>query len=155
MAMFDFVINDQSVGQTIGPADGFLVNLTTPSPKYEVPQWSESKRLWLSAYFVSRGSLDYRDLYCTCSSQNGLPSKIMAQGKSLGYSGGLIVVCVPKGSAWAVTWSDIPYGRPPPPTLPGGTAMETGSSMSLRGGSRRPNRTHWTPSGGGNSPRAR
>lgn len=34
MATFDFVVDDTMVGTTIGPADGFLVNLTqtTPSP---------------------------------------------------------------------------------------------------------------------------
>jgi hypothetical protein len=39
MATFDFTVTEANIAQVIGPADGFLVNLTmTTPPVHEVPR---------------------------------------------------------------------------------------------------------------------
>jgi hypothetical protein len=66
MAMTDFTIDETFVGQTIGPADGFLVNLvlTTPPPRYEIPEGDAGRGIWKRGYLQLRGSGDIRDLIC-------------------------------------------------------------------------------------------
>jgi hypothetical protein len=118
MAMFDFTLDDQSVGQTIGPANGFLVSLimTTPPSKYEVPDHSAAAQQFTSGYFVLRASGDTQNIYCSLT---GFISPVLARDHSLAYRGDLKVVCVPKGSTWSVTLSDVPNPRAPPPAIIG------------------------------------
>lgn len=86
MARFDFTLDETSIGQTIGPPDGFLVSLvmTTPPVNDGPPRWNEGSRRWVSGYFVLRGSGDTRDLYCA---RSGFVSNVLIQDHSLGYSG--------------------------------------------------------------------
>ena len=52
MANFDFTV-DESIGKTIGPANGYLVNLTrTQAGPYDPAQWSAAKQQWLTGRFV-------------------------------------------------------------------------------------------------------
>jgi hypothetical protein len=113
MANFDFVIDDQSVGQTIGPQDGFLVSLvvTQPPLKYVVADWDEGKMQWKSGYLQLRGSGDSQNIFCSNPHQWGYLSKFLVQNHSLGYRGGLVVVCVPKGAVFSLTLSDIPNDK--------------------------------------------
>ena len=112
--MFDFTIDESSIGQTIGPTDGFLVNLImTAPPVHEVPRWDEGKLRWVAGYFTLRGSRDVRDLYC---SQTGFATNVLVRNHSLGYRGDLAVVSAPRGSTWSITLADAPNPRVPLPT---------------------------------------
>jgi hypothetical protein len=104
--MFDFTIDDQSVGQTIGPSNGFLVNLrmTQPPSVYETPDHNPGTQQFKSGYFVLRGSGDTRNLYCSLT---GHFSYVLVQNNSLGYRGDLAVVSLPRGSTWSLTLSDV------------------------------------------------
>jgi hypothetical protein len=106
MALFDFTLDDQSVGQTIGPANGFLVNLTlqTPPSVYETPDHNPATQQYKSGYFVLRGSGDTQNLYCSLT---GYVSNAVVRSHGLGYRGDLVAICVPRGSTWLLTLSDV------------------------------------------------
>lgn len=109
MATTEFQITDADIGRVLTPADGFLVSLvvTTPPPKYEVPEWDPGRRCWRTSYFVLRGSDDFRDLYCASPSSWGYVSKTLVINQSLGYAGDLQIVCVPRGAVFELTLSDV------------------------------------------------
>lgn len=111
MATTEHTITDANIGQVIGPADGFLVSLrmTTP-PIYEVPEGDDGSGVWKRGVLQLRGSRSVRDLYCNSVVQNGFSA---VAGHSLGYRGDLIVRCVPRGGAFALTLSDLPVARRP------------------------------------------
>jgi hypothetical protein len=132
MATFDFTVTEANIGQVIGPADGFLVNLTmTTPPVHEVPRWNEGSQKWVSGYFVLRGSSDIRDFYC---SQTRFTSNVLVRDHSLGYRGDLVVVNVPARvfGRWDVPRDDCdqPAGR-------NRTARRSGASRSRGGASKR------------------
>jgi hypothetical protein len=110
MALTSYAINETSVGAALPITDGFL---TTPPPKYEIAEWDEGRRCWRRGYFVLRGERDFRDLYCANPSQWGYLSHVLIQNQSLGYRGNLIVVCVPRGSQFSITLSDVENPRAP------------------------------------------
>ena len=101
------------------------------SPVYEVPCWTEGNRHWVSGYLELRGSRAVRSLISWSPAQNGLvigtpsigvggksiPAMLLRDG-SLDYRGDLMVLCVPKGGAFTIQLSDIPYVAPPPPAFP-------------------------------------
>jgi hypothetical protein len=131
MATFDFTIDETFVGATIGPVDGFVVNLKrTKAGPYDPPAFSEAKQQWTNGRLVLRGSRDYRNLMCIdtqsdgyWASQYGNTASVL-NNASVSYPGELTVVCVPKGSVWEITLSDIPYVRAPV------TAAEWWSSLT-------------------------
>lgn len=121
MALFDFTITDQNVGELIGPQAGYLVNLamTTPPARLEIPSWDPGRQRWVSAYLVLRGQHDIRDLVCCNPSIDagsfqwwGSEGRLLTNS-SLFYRGTLVIVCVPRGSVWAVSLSDIPIAPLP------------------------------------------
>jgi hypothetical protein len=106
----DFTITDADIGRTIGPRDGFLVSLTmavAPSV-YEVPDANPATQQFKSGYFTLRGSGDVRNLY---NSLTGGLSPVLIQNHSLAYHGDLKVVCVPRGSTWSITLSDVALSK--------------------------------------------
>ena len=119
----DFTITDADIGRVLPITDGYLVNLTrtasTP-PGFEIIQWDEGRQRFKAGRFVLRGTGDFRDL-CCIDTQSGVS---MQHGRSdaawtnanIGYRGGLEVVCVPRGSQWSLTISDIPNQRSAPAT---------------------------------------
>jgi hypothetical protein len=119
MANFDFTVDETNIGQTIGPANGYLVNLTrTQAGPYDPAQWSAAKQQWLTGRFVLRGSGDVKDLVCIdtqhgggWASHGGLGDIVWGDANIA--LADLIVACVPRGSAWTVTLSDVPNPRAP------------------------------------------
>jgi hypothetical protein len=104
---------------------GFLVNLrrTGNQSGYVVPEWDDGKMLWKSGYLVLRGSRDLRDLV-SASPQTGGGwgpdgSGAMVINGSIAYHGQLQIVCVPRGSTFSVTLSDVENPRTPS-SLPSG-----------------------------------
>ena len=66
MATFDFVIDRSTVGQSIGPANGFLVDLRqTKSPLDDGPSRCAPDGTWVSGKIQLRGSQDVRDVICS------------------------------------------------------------------------------------------
>ena len=128
MPNFDFTV-DESIGKTIGPANGYLVNLTrTQAGPYDPAQWSAAKQQWLTGRFVLRGSGDVKDLVCIdtqhgggWASHGGLGDIVWGDA-NIAHAGDLIVACVPRGSVWTVTLSDVPNPRAPLAT-PGGPGL--------------------------------
>ena len=124
MATFNFIIDETFVGATSGPVDGFVVNLKrTQAGPYDPPAFSEAKQQWTAGRFVLRGSRDFRNLMCIdtqsdgyWASQYGNTAGVLTSA-SVSYPGELQIICIPKGSVWEITLSDIPY-VPPPPSLP-------------------------------------
>jgi hypothetical protein len=108
--LYDFTITDTFIGQTIGPNVGFLVDLKQvrgPS-RYIAPAFDEGRQHWVSGYFQIRGALDHRDLVCVCPSQSpSAPFGTYVINKSIAYRGALTVLCVPVGSEWRMTLSDV------------------------------------------------
>jgi hypothetical protein len=143
MAKFDYTLTDADVGRVLSIANGFLtdVRMTTPPSGYETPRWSEGAQKWLSAYFVLRGSGDYRDLVSFNPSQSG---GVLAWSGSIGglltdgnlpFRGDLTIVCLPRGSVWEVSVSDTPNVRAPRPYSDG---ANFGDYPSYRHGVGRP-----------------
>lgn len=138
MALTEYTLDDQSVGQTLTPADGFLTGLTmtTPPPQSETPDHDPAKQHFTSAYFTIRGERDLRDLVNVSPRDNGGafswwgPDANMVVDGSLPYAGGLVVVGVPKGSVWSLSLSDVPIVRTPPP--PGSRGVPFGNSDPTR-----------------------
>ena len=59
MKMFDFTIDDESVGQTIGPSNGFPVNSEDDAgrhPSTKRPTTTQATQQFKSGYFVFGGS---------------------------------------------------------------------------------------------------
>jgi hypothetical protein len=106
----DFTITDADIGRTIGPRDGFLVSLTMTAPPsvYETPDASAATQQFTSGYFTLRGSGDTQNLYCSLT---GHLSKFLIANHSLGYRGELVVMCVPRGSQWSITVSDVALSK--------------------------------------------
>jgi hypothetical protein len=91
-----------------------------PSPSYETPDASPSKQAFTSAYFTLRGSRDLRDLINVSPQSGGAATywgsdANMVSNGNLPYRGDLIVQCVPRGSTWTLTLSDISNLRAPAP----------------------------------------
>jgi hypothetical protein len=111
MATFDFVIDRSTVGQSIGPANGFLVDLRqTKSPVDDGPSRCAPDGTWVSGKIQLRGSRDVRDVICSDSLDVGGWSgktKILVANHSLNYRGDLLVRCVPKGAIFEITLSDV------------------------------------------------
>ena len=122
MSNFDFVITDANVGTALTPENGFVVNLSmTQAPVLDGdPRWDEGRRVWRSHYLVLRGQYDIRDLVsfdpmstpgALCG---GAPRGEVLINASIGYRGGLQIICVPRGSTWSLTLSDVANPRPAP-----------------------------------------
>ena len=108
MALFEFDVDDSFIGKTIGPPDGgFLVDnrQARPASSYITP-YGNSNGIWVSGYFQIRGSLDQRDLICVNPSQAPASDGHVA-ARSIPYHGALRILCVPKGSLWRMTLSDV------------------------------------------------
>jgi hypothetical protein len=108
------------MGATIGPVDGFVVNLKrTKAGPYDPPSFSAATQQWTTGRLVLRGSRDFRNLMCIDTQSDGYWASQYSStasvliSASVSYPGELIVVCVPKGSVWEITLSDIPYVRAP------------------------------------------
>jgi hypothetical protein len=116
VALSEYTITDADVGRVLTPADGFLVTLrmTTPPAAYETPEGDDFTGIWRRGYLQLRASGDHKDLFCASPSSWGYVSKLLVGNQSLSYRGDLRVVCVPRGSEFSVTLSDIPIDR----TLP-------------------------------------
>ena len=118
--MTEYTLTDASVGDVLSITDGLLVSLSmTQSGGFDgSPRFDEGKLIWVSGYFVLRGSLDIRDLICLSpqSGGGGGPDGVMVANHGLGYRGDLLVVAVPRGSTWSLTISDVESPRAPPPT---------------------------------------
>ena len=112
MALTDYTLTDASVGQTIGPPNGFLVSLkmTTP-PKHETPEGDDGSGIWRRGYLQLRGSGDVRDVYCATT--GSVPGGFLIGNNSIPFKGDLIVRCVPRGGVFALTLSDLPNRRAP------------------------------------------
>jgi hypothetical protein len=131
MALTEYTITDADIGRVLPVADGFVVNLKrTKAGPYDPPAFSEAKQQWTTGRFVLRGSRDFRNLMCIdtqsdgyWASQYGNTASVL-NNASVGYRGDLTIVCVPKGSVWEITLSDIPYVRVPV------TAAEWWSSLT-------------------------
>jgi hypothetical protein len=102
MATTDFVLTDADVGRALGVPDGYLVSLSmTQSGGFDgSPRFDEGKQIWISGYFVLRGSLDLRDLICVSPQSGGAAAYWGGDGNmvvngSIGYRGDLVVVAVP------------------------------------------------------------
>jgi hypothetical protein len=112
---FDFTITDADIGRALDPMDGYLVGLrqTQNQTANEVPEWDNGRGVWRSAYFVLRGNNDHQAIFCASPQSGGTvdPAKVWVVNQSLRYRGQLIVQCVPRGSIWSLTLSDIPVVR--------------------------------------------
>lgn len=122
MATTEFTLDDSMIGQSIGPPDAWLTYLgRTQAGPYEMPQWSEGKRQWLTGRLVLQGSGDHKPMLCL-DTQNGGGwgsgfadvANVVNDG-SISYRGDLQVICVPKGSVWRVVLSDVENPRQPMP----------------------------------------
>lgn len=110
MALFEYLIDDSSIGAVLDPPNGFLSSLRrTQAGIREEPQFSASLQRWTSGYFVLRASGKSQNLIVGPS--DGIPSMIWAAGASYGYHGALKVVAVPRGSEWQLTLSDQPVAH--------------------------------------------
>jgi hypothetical protein len=109
--MYDLVIDRSMVGQTIGPANGFLVDLRqTKSPVDDGGSRCAPDGTWVSGKIQLRGSKDVRDLICSDSLDVGGWSgktKTLVANHSLDYRGELKIRCVPKGAIFEITLSDV------------------------------------------------
>jgi hypothetical protein len=119
MATFDFTLSVDDIGAALAPADGYLVNLsqTSPSSDRSDPQFSAAMQRWKTGYISLRGERDRQAIYCNRSSVwtplwSG-DTRILITNQSLDYHGRLVVECVPKGSTWSLTLSDVPIFRAP------------------------------------------
>jgi hypothetical protein len=109
--MYDLVIDRSMVGQTIGPANGFLVDLRqTKSPVDDGGSRCAPDGTWVSGKIQLRGSRDVRDLICSDSLDVGGWSgktKTLVANHSLPYQGDLRVRCVPRGAVFEISLSDV------------------------------------------------
>jgi hypothetical protein len=119
MATFDFTLDETSIGSALDPVDGFLVSLsqTAPSTDRAEPQWSQSLGRWKTGYCTLKGERDTQALY-SCRPGVWTPQwagnvRVLISNASFPYAGRLIVQCIPKGSTWSVTLSDVPNVRAP------------------------------------------
>jgi hypothetical protein len=114
MALTELVLDDSYIGQTIGPQNGWLVDLvqTGRATKSVTPCFNEGKQHWVSAYIQLRGSKDVRDIFCLNPSQSPAPPLSTSKrhthvvNDSIPYLGDLIVKCLPAGSTWEIALSD-------------------------------------------------
>ena len=114
MATFDFVIDETFMGTTIGPVDGFVVSLKrTKAGPFDPPAFDEGKQRWTNGRFVLRGSREFRNLVCIDTQSgggaNGGGYENVLLSASIGYWGELQIICIPKGSVWEITLSDVPF----------------------------------------------
>ena len=117
MALTNITIDETSIGGALDPADGFLVSLsqTTPAVPDGDPQWSASLGRWRTGYLVLKGERDTQAVYSNRPSVwtplwSGGERSLIASN-SLPYAGRLRIECVPKGSTWSLTVSDVPFVR--------------------------------------------
>jgi hypothetical protein len=117
MAQTSYTITEANIGAVLTPADGWITDLRqTQAGPYDMAQWSEGKQQWTKGRFVLRGEREFRDL-CCIDTQNGMYASHWAHNAfvwtkaSIGYAGGLAVICVPRGSVWELVLSDIPLVR--------------------------------------------
>jgi hypothetical protein len=106
MALFDYEITDADIGRALDPPSGFLVEnrQIRPTSVYVAPYGYNG--IWASGYFQIRGALDQRDLVCVNRSQ-GPAWDGHITGRSIAYHGLLKILCVPVGSMWKMTLSDV------------------------------------------------
>ena len=95
----DYTITDADVGMVLTPEDGYLVNLVKTQPGIfdGAPQWDYARCVWKTGYFVLRGQYDIRNLFSIDLAQ-ALAGGVWVTNNNLGFRGGLVVVCVPRGS---------------------------------------------------------
>jgi hypothetical protein len=110
---FDYVLTDADIGTSIGPVDGFLVDLSQTSPPTQnSPPQATPAGVWTGGnYLQLRGEKDYRDLYCAqpaTAFMNWSGKRLfLVVNHSLPYRGQLAINAVPKGSTFAITLSDV------------------------------------------------
>ena len=75
-------------------------------------QFSAATQTYKAGQFVLKASGDFQNLV-SLAPADVIPTGIWAQAASIAFRGALKVVCVPKGSTWSVTLSDVPVDRPP------------------------------------------
>jgi hypothetical protein len=133
MATFNFTLTDADMGRVLTPADGFVVKLRrTKAGPFDPPSFSEATQQFTTGRFVLRGSRDFRNLVCIDTQSDGgwasqyASTASVLESASLNYAGELMVVCVPRGSIWELSLSDIPYVRAPM------TAAEWWSSLTSK-----------------------
>jgi hypothetical protein len=112
----DYTLTDADSGRVLPVADGFVVNLKmTKSGPYDQPSFSEATQQFTTGRFVLRGSGEFRNLCCIdaqggggWASHYGDTASVWSNA-SVGYRGELMVVCVPRGSIWELSLSDVPF----------------------------------------------
>jgi hypothetical protein len=118
MATFDFTLTDADIGTVLPVPNGFLVSLiktqAPPPGAGELPQWDAGRMRWKAGRFALKASGDHRCLVSIALTDT-IPGKVWAQNASIGYTGDLEVQCMPKGSTWSLTLSDVPNVRAPMP----------------------------------------
>ena len=116
----DYVLEDGHVGQVISAApNGFVVDISQSQSmqKNDYPQWSETGRHWKTCYFELRGSKSFQDIFAVCPSQSPAPPSTFGGRRyylvsgSIPFYGDLILLCLPRGSQWQVSISDVPLTR--------------------------------------------
>jgi hypothetical protein len=112
----DFTLTDADMGRVLPVADGFVVNLKrTKAGPFDPPSFSAATQQFTTGRFVLRASGEFRNLVCLdTQSDGGWASQYSNTASvlinaSVGYRGDLTVVCVPKGSVWQITLSDVPF----------------------------------------------
>jgi hypothetical protein len=115
----DFTIDGPSVGQIIGPENGYVVSLSrarsTATGPREMAQFDQGRQIWRSGRLVLRASRESRNLFCVdTDSGPGWATwrgdvAVVTENSSIGFRGNLKVVCVQRGSIWNLTLSDVPF----------------------------------------------
>lgn len=121
----DYTLDELSIGSVLPVQNGYVANLArtqAPPPGLnETAQWDEGKQRWTAGRLVLRGEGDRRDLFCIDATHGGWASfdrdqAFVITGGSFPYRGGLKIICVPRGSEWSLTLSDMPVARQLPPS---------------------------------------
>ena len=101
-----FTINGGTVGQVLPVVDGYLqaFNMTKAPWVYDAPVFKPNGAGWQNGYFSLVGERD-RAILVQFELSNPMRN---AASLNIGYHGGLLVACVPRGSEWTVTVSDVP-----------------------------------------------
>jgi hypothetical protein len=113
MTMTTFTITSADIGKTIGPPDGYLVDLhmAPGSGEYEPVQWDPGHQRYTGGWVTLKGSGDRNPLYS--GSPQSTPLSVLQTGAlvvnaNFPYTGNLTIEAVPKGASFSITLSDTP-----------------------------------------------
>ena len=121
MATTEYVVTDADVGFVFPEVDGFLLSLVRSRGPYQ----NCHQMNWWEQHFVLRDETP-RPLFCLDGVVYGKVPLVIGGAKyfvvncCIGFTGALTLACLPSGSEWEITLSDI-YVQPRPP-LHGSTA---------------------------------